>query len=72
MKQTFRNILEDKDHPIWNMFTIVVVFGGAYILLRANATNFDATEYKSIGGLTALIAAWETARATLLGKRNKE
>jgi hypothetical protein len=38
-----------KDHPVWTILTHSVYLGFATLFMWLNASNFDSTEWKTLG-----------------------
>lgn len=51
----------ESSHAIWNIIRTGVVMTGLYFILQANASNFDATEMRTLVEFALLLVAAETA-----------
>ncbi len=65
--------LSNPDHPAWDFGRYVVLMAAATIILWANASDFDVTEFKSLGQIALVMAGWgsfETWRKHQQGNRD--
>lgn len=51
--------MSEHHHPIWTILTIAVVFGGLTSLLYINASEFDATEWKTVFEFAVVLFGWK-------------
>ena len=57
-------------HPMWLPVNMIVVFAGVTGFLYLNATNFDVTEWKAIGGIMTSIGGWKAVELFLQRRTN--
>ena len=50
------------DHPGWSILRLAVIMTPLTVVLYANASKFDWTEYKSILEMGIMLGGWEGVR----------
>jgi hypothetical protein len=54
-----------KDHPVWTILTHSVYLGFATLFMWLNASNFDSTEWVTIGQMAGAFGGVELLKSKL-------
>jgi len=57
--------LDNPKHPIWSLIRLAIIMVPLSIMMFLNATNFDDTEIKTIGGMLLVACGAEGLQSYL-------
>ena len=68
--QPVKEILTDTSHPLWSFLRLLVLMVSLTVVLYVNASNFDATEIRTLVTMFLLAASAEGGLQLLIPKKD--